>query len=146
MRSIGLATKVVQLIDANVVDYRTGAMIDASGDEYTFVDGRPYSSTVAGDGRDYSAMLTPAGLAEMKTYADGIGPWKPHVMTFAISPFAPLNADGTPRVATLKEVNSVKPTSLIADAHRAGLFVHTYTFRNEQKYLAGFFKGDPTAE
>jgi glycerophosphoryl diester phosphodiesterase len=26
------------------------------------------------------------------------------------------------------------------------LFVHTYTFRNEQKYLAGFYKGDPLAE
>jgi glycerophosphoryl diester phosphodiesterase len=24
--------------------------------------------------------------------------------------------------------------------------VHVYTFRNEQKYLAGFYKGDPTAE
>jgi len=40
----------------------------------------------------------------------------------------------------------VVPTSLIADAHKAGLFVHTYTFRNEQKYLAGFYKGDPAAE
>ena len=38
------------------------------------------------------------------------------------------------------------PTSLIADAHKAGLFVHGYTFRNEQKYLAGVYKGDPAAE
>lgn len=38
------------------------------------------------------------------------------------------------------------PTSLIADAHKAGLFVHVYTFRNEPKYLAGFYKRDPTAE
>ena len=34
----------------------------------------------------------------------------------------------------------------MADAHKAGLFVHTYTFRNESKYLAGFYKGDPSAE
>ena len=24
--------------------------------------------------------------------------------------------------------------------------MHVYTFRNEQKYLAGFYKGDPAAE
>ena len=34
----------------------------------------------------------------------------------------------------------------MADAHKAGLFVHTYTFCNESKYLAGFYKGDPSAE
>lgn len=37
-------------------------------------------------------------------------------------------------------------TSLVADAHAAGLFVPTYTFRNEAKYLAGVDKGDPAAE
>ena len=83
-------------------------------------------------------MLTPAGLAEIKTYADGIGPWKPQVMTLKVSPAKSTN--------TLADVNSVIPTSLISDAHMAGLFVHTYTFRNEQKYLAGAYKGDPIQE
>jgi glycerophosphoryl diester phosphodiesterase len=46
----------------------------------------------------------------------------------------------------LADVNTVKPTSLIADAHKAGLIVHSYTFRNEAKYLAGVYKGDPVAE
>ena len=38
------------------------------------------SAPVAGDGRFFDSLISPAGLAEVKTYADGIGPWKPQVM------------------------------------------------------------------
>ena len=138
MRSIGLATRVVQLVDGNDVNYQTGAMIYQQPDAYNFVDGRPYSWTLAGDGRYFGDMLTPAGLADIKTYADGIGPWKPQVVALTVVPFR--------AGAGLADVNTVTPTSVIADAHKAGLFVHVYTFRNEQKYLAGVYKGDPTAE
>jgi len=140
MRSIGLATRAVQLVDGNAVDYKTGAMIYRTDDAYNFVDGRPYSWTLAGDGRFFGDMLTPAGLAEIKTYADGIGPWKPQVMAHTIVPF-PASGSGT-----LADVNTVVPTSLIADAHAAGLFVHVYTFRNEPQYLAGVYGGDPEKE
>ena len=146
MRSIGLATKVVQLVDGNDTDYKTGAMIYQTNDVYNFVDGRPYSWTLAADPRYFGAMLTPAGLAEVKTYADGIGPWKPQVMKLTVSPYPATNADGSAYVGTLANVNTIAPTSLIADAHKTGLFVHTYTFRNEAKYLAGVYKGDPAAE
>ena len=146
MRSIGLATKVVQLVDGNDTDYKTGAMIYQTNDVYNFVDGRPYSWTLAADPRYFGAMLTPAGLAEVKTYADGIGPWKPQVMKLTVSPYPATNADGSAYVGTLANVNTIAPTSLIADAHKAGLFVHTYTFRNEANYLAGVYKGDPAAE
>lgn len=138
MRSIGLATRVVQLVDGNDVNYQTGAMIYQQPDAYNFVDGRPYSWTLAGDGRYFDAMLTPAGLAEIKTYADGIGPWKPQVMAHTVVPYQ--------TGAGLADVTTVVPTSVIADAHRLGLFVHVYTFRNEQKYLAGVYQGDPAAE
>jgi len=138
MRSIGLATRVVQLVDGNDVNYQTGAMIYQQPDAYNFVDGRPYSWTLAGDGRYFGDMLTPAGLAEIKTYADGIGPWKPQVMGLTVVPYK--------TGAGLADVNTLTPTSLIADAHKLGLFVHVYTFRNEQKYLAGAYKGDPMAE
>ena len=138
MRSIGLATRVVQLIDGNDVNYQTGAMIYQQPDAYNFVDGRPYSWTLAGDGRYFGDMLTQAGLAEIKTYADGIGPWKPQVMSLTVAPYR--------TGAGLADVTNVTPTSVIADAHRLGLFVHVYTFRNEQRYLAGVYKGDPTAE
>ena len=146
MRANGLNTRLVQLVDGNDVNYKTGEMIYKTDDVYNFVDGRPYSWTLAGDGRFFGAMLTPAGLAEIKTYADGIGPWKPQVMTLTVSPWKTTNPDGTSYTGSLADVNTVTPTSLIADAHKAGLFVHSYTFRNEAKYLAGAFKGDPVAE
>ncbi|MGH8444072.1 MAG: glycerophosphodiester phosphodiesterase family protein [Solimonas sp.] len=146
LRSIGLKTKVVQLVDGNAVDYHTGAMIYETNDVYNFVDGRPYSWTLSGDTRYFGAMLTPAGLADVKTYADGIGPWKPQVMAWKITPYPANNADGTPFSGTLADVNDVKPTSLIADAHAAGLFVHSYTFRDETRYLPGYYAGDAKAE
>ncbi|KAF0813631.1 Glycerophosphodiester phosphodiesterase, periplasmic [Andreprevotia sp. IGB-42] len=146
MRSIGLNTRVVQLIDGNDVNYKTGEMVYQTNDEYNFVDGRPYSWTLAGDGRYFGDMLTPAGLAEIKTYADGIGPWKPQVMKLTINPFKATNADGTPYTGSLADVNTITPTDVIANAHKAGLFVHVFTFRNEAKYLAGIYKGDPAAE
>ncbi len=138
LRSAGLKARAVQLVDGNAIDFKTGEMIYVTNDVYTFVDGRPYSWTLSGDPRWFGAMLTPAGLAEVKTYADGIGPWKPQVMAHTIVPFK--------TGGTLADVNTIKPTALIADAHKAGLFVHSYTFRNEQKYLAGVFKKDPKAE
>ena len=146
MRAAGLNTRLVQLVDGNDVDYKTGALIYRTDDVYNFVDGRPYSWTLAGDGRDFGAMLTPAGLAEIKTYADGIGPWKPQVMALKIAPFKATNPDGSAYAGALADVNSVTKTALIDDAHKAGLFVHVFTFRNEKKYLAGFYQGDPGAE
>lgn len=136
LRSAGLKAKAVQLIDGNDVDYKTGNMIYVgdSSDVYTFVDGRPYSYTLAGNPITFGDMITPAGLAQIKQYADGIGPWKPQVMRLS----GP--------TGKLADVNSVVPTSLTADSHKAGLFIHVYTFRNEKKYLAGLFNGDPVAE
>lgn len=138
MRSIGLGTKVVQLIDGNDYDFKNGGVTYISNDVYNFIDGRPYSWLLAGDGRTFGDMLTPAGLAEIKTYADGIGPWKPQVLNLRVTPWK----DG----AGLADVNTVSPSDVIAHAHAAGLFVHVYTFRNEAKYLAGAFNGDPLAE
>lgn len=136
LRSAGLKAKAVQLIDGNDVDYKTGNMVYVgdSSDVYTFVDGRPYSYTVAGNPATFGDMITPAGLAQIKQYADGIGPWKPQVIRLS----GP--------TGKLADVNSAVPTSLAADSHKAGLFIHVYTFRNEKKYLAGLFKGDPVAE
>ena len=141
LRSAGMKARAVQLVDGNDIDFRTGEMIYVTDDAYTFVDGRPYSWTLAGDPRFFGAMLTPAGLAESATYAEGVGPWKPQVMAHTIVPFKP-----APYKGTLAEVTQVTPTALIADAHRAGLFVHSYTFKNEPQYLAGVYKGDPAAE
>lgn len=139
MRSAGLHTKAIQLVDGSGVDYKTGEVLYAQSDFHSFVEGRPYSWTVAGDGRYYSAMLTPAGLATIKTYADGIGVWKPAVIAVKVK-------DAERTSASLSSATVATPTSLVAAAHGAGLFVHVYTFRNEKQYLAGAFRGDPVAE
>ncbi|MGB3072507.1 MAG: glycerophosphodiester phosphodiesterase family protein [Ottowia sp.] len=138
LRQAGMKAKGVQLIDGNDIDYRDGSMIFITNDEWTFISGRPYSWTLAGDARTFAAMLTPEGLAEIKTYADGIGPWKPEVLAHSVVPYK----DGV----GLKDVNTLKDTGLIANAHKAGLVVHSFTFRNEPGRLAGIFKGDPVQE
>jgi glycerophosphoryl diester phosphodiesterase len=39
-----------------------------------------------------------------------------------------------------------EPTTLVRDAHRAGLLLHPFTFRPENNFLAGDFRaGDPSS-
>jgi glycerophosphoryl diester phosphodiesterase len=68
-------------------------------------------------GTTYAQMLTPQGLKDIATYADGIGP--------AWSLILPTADDGT----------LGPPTSLVADAHAAGLAVHPWTVRAENHFL-----------
>jgi glycerophosphoryl diester phosphodiesterase len=91
-------------------------------------DKQPFDLVIAGDKRAYADLATPLGLKEIATYADGIGPYKRLIV--------PEGADKA----------LMTPTSLVADAHEAGLLVHPYTFRNEAQYLAKDYNGDPTAE
>src|SRR5204862_8160521 len=109
---LGLKTKVVQLIDGTDIDYRSGAIT------YTAPDtAKPCAWRQAGGPRTFAAMVTAAGLAEIKTYADGIGPAKPYIL-----PARGVDAAGNPGTA-LSEASNMPPTSLIADAHNAGLLV-----------------------
>ena len=50
---------------------------------------------------------------------------------------------GTPDEAARK---ALPATDLIARAHRQGLLVHTWTFRNEPRRLAADYAGDPARE
>jgi glycerophosphoryl diester phosphodiesterase len=135
MRKLGLKTKVVQLIDGASIDYKTGSINYDSPDS-----AKPFSWLQAHDPRTFAAMITPAGLAEIKTYANGIGPWK-----FYIVPAHGRDAAGN-SVMALEQASNMLPTSLIADAHEIGLFVHPYTFRDEAEYLTKTYNGDPKAE
>ena len=72
----------------------------------------------------YGQMMTPAGLKAIAVYADAIGP--------STRSIVPLDADG--RLAA--------PTSLVRDAHAAGLEVHPYTFRPENRFLAKDFRNE----
>jgi glycerophosphoryl diester phosphodiesterase len=135
MRKLGLKTKVVQLIDGAGIDYKTGSITYDSPDS-----AKPFSWLQAHDPRTFAAMVTPAGLAEIKTYADGIGPWK-----FYILPAQGRDAAGN-AVKALDQASNMAPSSLIADAHKAGLFVHPFTFRDEAEYLTKTYNRDPQAE
>ena len=142
MRSKGLNTKQVQLIDAADYDFKTGKLTFAPPFD------RPYDWASAGDNRLFSAMVTPAGLAEIKTYADAVGPWKPYIVPVkgtldASGNLRDMNGDGKIDYA---DASTQPPTTLIADAHKAGLMVHPYTFRDEQRRLAFDYHKDPKAE
>jgi glycerophosphoryl diester phosphodiesterase len=75
----------------------------------------------------YDDLASPDGLAEIATWADGIGPDKRRIV--------PLGSNG--RLGP--------PTSLVDDAHRAGLLVHPWTFRCDAPFLAPEYPG-PEAE
>lgn len=135
MRSKGSKLKMVQLIDADDVDLKTGALTYAAPYD------KPFDWAQAGDKRLFSDMVTSAGLAEIKTYADGIGPWKRYIVS--VKGAVDINGDGKVNDA---DTSTMEPTTLVADAHKAGLFVHPYTFRNEKRRLASNYKGDPALE
>jgi glycerophosphoryl diester phosphodiesterase len=61
----------------------------------------------------YDVMMTPEGLATVATYADAVGVAKAFVLDPA----------------------SLAPTTLVADAHAAGLDVHVWTVRVENAFL-----------
>ena len=78
---------------------------------------RPYDFVLAGDTRTVADLVTPAGLRWIADYAHGIGP-----TTQLIAP-----VDKTGKLQP--------PTTLVADAHAAGLVLHPYTVRNENGFL-----------
>jgi glycerophosphoryl diester phosphodiesterase len=112
--------RLVQLVDA----FDTNEF----GDPIYFPpNDRPFDWTVSGRSDLYSHFATNAGLAEIKTYADGIGPWKVYIV-------------GT------YQGNIIKRTDLIDRAHAHGLLIHTWTFRSESFRLANQYNGDPANE
>src|SRR5512139_910905 len=142
MRSKGLKTRMVQLVDGDDIDLKTGKIT------YAIPFDRPYDWRKSGDGRLFADMVMPAGLAEIRTYADGIGVWKPYIVpvkghTDAAGQLVDVNGDGQ---VDLRDATTQPPTALVAKAHRQGLFVHVFTFRNEKRRLASSYRGDPQAE
>jgi glycerophosphoryl diester phosphodiesterase len=108
----------------NLRDLNEKYKVDVNLVFLTSATGTPFN-----DPRPYADYLTPAGLKELSTYADGIGPDKVQVI--------PRNADDT----------LGKPTSLVHDAHGAGLKVIPYTFRAENQFLPADYRvgTDPNA-
>ncbi len=134
--------RLVQLVDGDSVNKDGVMQLVAPYD-------RPYDFARAGDPRTFADLLTPAGLAEVKTYADIIGPWKPYLIPTrqvdANNDGQPDDLNGDGRIDERDRV--VMPaTNVIRDAHAAGLMVVPYTFRNELSGLPSDDKGDPANE
>ncbi len=91
--------------------------------------GQPADFAAAGDQRTYADLVTPAGLAFVASYADGIGACK--------NVLIPRNPDGT----------LASPSPVMDDAHEAGLIVHGWTFRRENRFLPADYRrrSDPNA-
>lgn len=92
--------------------------------------GAPYDRVAAGDPTTYRQMVTPAGLQEIATYADGLGANKDVVLA--------RDASGA----------LTEPTDVVPDAHAEGLLVHVWTMRDENRFMATDFRrgDDPNAK
>lgn len=143
LRELRAKTKVrlVQLVDAD------GLNPDGSLSFAPPYD-KPYDWVVSGRQGLFSDLVTPAGLAEVASYADGIGPWKYYLQSTACKLVVngacqDANGDGLVNEAD----RTVLPaTPVVANAHAAGLLVHPYTFRSEASRLPLEDLGTPTNE
>ncbi|WP_442920745.1 glycerophosphodiester phosphodiesterase [Massilia sp. DD77] len=85
----------------------------------------PYDFVAARNGRTYADLVTPSGLKEIAAYADVVSPYKEIII-----PRTSANELGT-------------PTRFVADAHAAGLKVHTWTLRPENPFLPAGLRAAP---
>ena len=122
--------RLVQLMGCYDNDLATGNCLYIAKDP----DSAPWDFIVGNDNRLYSDMMTTAGLAEIKSYADGIGPWKRQFIGVKAvsldSAGKPQDVNGDGAVNEIDGV-SVKNSNLIQDAKIAGLFIHPYTMRSD---------------
>lgn len=86
--------------------------------------GRPADDS----GRSYAEMVTPEGLRDIASYANGIGAHQRLLVP----------ADKAGGLGT--------PTTLVKDAHEAGLLVHVWTLRDDAPFLAAGYKGNALQE
>ncbi len=99
--------------------------------------GKPYDFVVSGCDRTYADLATASGLKEIAKYAQAVGIHK--------NLLVPRDSNGKlrRRGAACRQTS---PTSLVTDAHAAGLLVHVWTFRNEDCFLPLDFQGNPQGE
>jgi glycerophosphoryl diester phosphodiesterase len=125
---------LIQLIDADDVNADGSLAFIAPYD-------RPYDWTASGDptllSRTFAYFTTDAGLKEVASYANGIGPYKRYIVS-TVEAGLPATGEASRRL--------LPATNLIARAHKAGLLVHAFTFRNEQRRLANDYAGNPVNE
>ena len=135
------SVRLIQLVDADDVNPDGSLAFNKPFD-------KPYDWVVSGRPGLFKDLLTPAGLAEVRTYADGVGPWKYYLISTACKSIvagACVDVSGDGKVDE-RDRALLPPSDIVANAHKAGLLVHPYTFRNEQRRLASNFAGNPVNE
>jgi glycerophosphoryl diester phosphodiesterase len=124
--------RLVQLVDADDVN-ADGSL--SLVDPYR----QPYDVKLAGGTLTFADMVTHTGLGFIKSYADGVGPWKPYLVK-TVADGVDRNGDGQININDRRIDGS---TGVIEAAHANGLFIHTWTFRND---ASGYGFADPQAE
>lgn len=97
MPAMGMDLKLIQLMA--YTDWNETMVYDNKGNS------QPYS---------YDWMFKKEGMKQVAKYADGIGPWKPMV------------------VSDKSSKGNIQLTGLVKAAHAEGMKVHPYTFRADQ--------------
>ena len=87
--------------------------------------GQPFDFTLAGDKRTYLDLMSDAGLAQIATYADAIGPHKWMVVQFG--------------------PGGARDTGLARRARAAGLGIHVWTLRAENEFVPAELKSSGDA-
>lgn len=124
--------RLIQLVDADDVNADGSMSLVAPYRQ-------PYDFVVKGDPRLFSDLLTSTGLDFVKTYASGVGPWKPYLVK-TVADGVDRNGDGK---LTINDRRVDGSTGVIELAHQKGLMVHTWTFRND---ASGYGFTDPKLE
>jgi glycerophosphoryl diester phosphodiesterase len=99
--------------------------------------------------RTFAHYTTDAGLAEIKQYADAIGPWKPYILSTAATDangdgvVGDENGDGLDERDGPHGARADRPRAPRPRERAPGL---PYTFRNEQRRLAADYQGNPVNE
>ncbi|CAH0486527.1 unnamed protein product [Peronospora farinosa] len=145
LRELNAVTNVtlVQLIDGFGSDPITGDVI------FDVPSVRPYDWVLANRKDNYGYLTTPAGLAEVATYADIVSPWKRYLLKAAAIKVdksgKTMDSNGDGRI-TDADYNIIEYSNVIEDAHAAGLNVHTWTMRDEKYRLAANYSGNAMLE
>jgi glycerophosphoryl diester phosphodiesterase len=86
--------------------------------------GMPGDAYASQSGLTYEIMITSQGMKDIAKYADVVAPNTRMVI--------PLDANQ----------RMTQPTALVSHAHNAGLLVHTWTFRPENRFLAADYRNN----